>query len=418
MAAIRRPSDAVPNATDITVPVWPVRGAPIWVPASGSQMRAVLSAEPVAAIRRPSRAVPNATDPTELVWPVRGVPIWVPASGSQIRTVWSAEPEAAIRRPSRAVPNATDITTSVWPVRGGPMGVPASGSQMRMVLSLEPEAAIRRPSGAVSNATDLTKLVWPVRGVPIWVPASGSQIRTVQSQEPVAAIRRPHEGWVAALGGGWVWWVTRAVMSGWASTWLLSATTSSWDAPGRTIDAIMVCNGSLAAVTSPREASSRLRAIIVAWSNAPGGHSWISIPIPAPALVSCDASGVEACHINGKGQDCPSRPGPYVWRRVTVTPHQPLALTAPHPWFARRFRESLGGRCAHADVVAVIGAALLASAAGEGLHRIAGMLGVAESIEVMRWLLRTAAARLGQVVRTSGRLILRGCGRRPGSPAA
>ena len=69
------------------MPVWPVRGAPIWVPASGSQMRAVLSAEPVAAIRRPSGAVPNATDPTELVWPVRGGPMGVPASGSQIRTV-------------------------------------------------------------------------------------------------------------------------------------------------------------------------------------------------------------------------------------------------------------------------------------------------------------------------------------------
>ena len=194
------------------------------------------------------------------------------------------------------------------------------------------------------NATDLTQSVWPVKGAPIWVPASGSQIRTVLSSEPEAAIRRPLVGWVAALRCGWVWWVARAVMSGWASTWLVSATTSSWDAPGRTIAAIMVRNGSLDAVTSPRVASSRPRAIIVAWSNAPGGHSWISIPIPAPTLVSCDKSGCQACHINGREQDCPSRPGPYMWRHVTVAPIHAWHVPPLHPWSASQPVAMVGPR--------------------------------------------------------------------------
>ena len=56
------------------------------VPVVGSQICTVSSLLPVARRSWLSGVVPNATEFTQLVWPVR-VRWWVPSEGSQIRTV-------------------------------------------------------------------------------------------------------------------------------------------------------------------------------------------------------------------------------------------------------------------------------------------------------------------------------------------
>jgi hypothetical protein len=57
--------------------------------------------------------VPNATPVTVLVWPVSGSLIGVLVVGSHSRTVLSLLPEASSSRPSSLVPNATPVTSLV-----------------------------------------------------------------------------------------------------------------------------------------------------------------------------------------------------------------------------------------------------------------------------------------------------------------
>ena len=102
---------------------------------------------------RPS-TVPNATDSTDFLCPVKGSPICLPVVGSHNRTVLSSLPEASTVRPS-TVPNATDSTDFLCPVKGSPICLPVVGSHNRTVSSQLPEASTVRPS-TTPNATDST----------------------------------------------------------------------------------------------------------------------------------------------------------------------------------------------------------------------------------------------------------------------
>src|SRR6266516_3284604 len=83
---------------------------PIWWPVTAFHHRAVPSMRPLARVLPPGL---NATELTSPVWPVRGFPICRPVVTSHSRTAPSA-PALAKVLPSRL--NATDQTGPVWPV--------------------------------------------------------------------------------------------------------------------------------------------------------------------------------------------------------------------------------------------------------------------------------------------------------------
>src|SRR5262249_7045813 len=114
-----------------------------------SHSRTVWSALVVAS-SRPSGL--NATPLTAPGWPVRGAQTGWRVAGSHSRTVASAL-VVANSRPSGL--NATPLTAPVWPVSGAPTGWPVAGSHSRTVASaLVVVVANSRPSGL--NATAVT----------------------------------------------------------------------------------------------------------------------------------------------------------------------------------------------------------------------------------------------------------------------
>jgi hypothetical protein len=72
------------KATEITAPLWPLRGSPTWAPEEASQSLTVLSLLLEAMIFPSGLKV---TEVTPLMWPSRGSPTWAPEEASQSLTV-------------------------------------------------------------------------------------------------------------------------------------------------------------------------------------------------------------------------------------------------------------------------------------------------------------------------------------------
>src|SRR5262249_30255315 len=111
----------------------------------------------------PLAVVPNATELTPSLWPVRGLPMGAPVMGSHSRTVPSQLAEASSGSPLADMPHATELTPSLWPLRGLPMGPALLGSHSRRVWSSSAEASSDCPLAVVPNATEFTGPLWPVR---------------------------------------------------------------------------------------------------------------------------------------------------------------------------------------------------------------------------------------------------------------
>ncbi len=121
-------------------------------PVAASQMRAVLSPDPVTT-RAPS--ADSATLVTHFVWPL-STRSSAPVAASQIRAVLSHDP-VTTRAPS--ADSATLQTIPVWPLSTR-SSVPVAASQIRAVLSADP-VTMRAPSA--DSATLVTAPVWPAK---------------------------------------------------------------------------------------------------------------------------------------------------------------------------------------------------------------------------------------------------------------
>ena len=107
--------------------------------------------------------------------PIKGLPIALPVSASQIRTVSSKEAVATLF-PSGL--NAASVTQSLCPLRVSRIGLPLAASQTRAVLSHD-AVAMRLPRATSSDSWTAATLraVWnlPAPSVPVAFRLSGQR---------------------------------------------------------------------------------------------------------------------------------------------------------------------------------------------------------------------------------------------------